>query len=306
MSDSITTLPPALERLRQLVASGSTGELSIQVGHGHTRVHLFAGRLLWASDPAGAHAFNDELIERSGIDAHRLGDAVDYCRQQDCDLAQYLVEHKLATRDAVTAAREHQLQKVLEKIVESPPGDVTFSPRNYTKHDTVVSFELEQILTTLSPRGESFEPEPKSDTKKIEENQMSLDTMLMRAQQAVPECVAVGYVDMTTGMLLGAQTVEPHPQDVLDLVAAATADLFQGQNVTAIERMFRKTRGRAEDGQHYFREIIVFSENLIHVFLRCKLQSSQAVVYVCRATANIGMVLAKTRSCLADIESSAV
>lgn len=133
---------------------------------------------------------------------------------------------------------------------------------------------------------------------------MTLDAMLAKAQQQIPECVAAGYVDMSTGMLLGVKTVDSHPQEVLDLVAAATADLFQGQSVTSIEKLFRKSRGHGEDGSHYFREIIVFSENLLHVFLRAKKRRDQAVVFVTRASANIGMVLSKSRSALADVESS--
>ncbi len=134
---------------------------------------------------------------------------------------------------------------------------------------------------------------------------MSLDTALSKAQQAVPECVAAGYVDMSTGMLLGVKTVDSHPQEVLDLVAAATADLFQGQSVTAIEKLFRRSRGQSEDGNHYFKEIIVFSENLIHVFLRSKKKRDQAAVFVCRGSANIGMVISKTRTVLAEIEGAA-
>lgn len=134
---------------------------------------------------------------------------------------------------------------------------------------------------------------------------MSLDTTLGKAQQTVPECVAAGYVDMSTGMLLGVKTIDSHPQEVLDLVAAATADLFQGQSVTAIEKLFRRARGQGEDGHHYFREILVFSENLIHVFLRSKKHGDQALVFVCRGTANIGMVLSKSRQTLADVEAAA-
>jgi hypothetical protein len=134
---------------------------------------------------------------------------------------------------------------------------------------------------------------------------MSLDTALTKAQQSVPECVAAGYVDMSTGMLLGVKTVDSHPQEVLDLVAAATADLFQGQSVTAIERLFRRSRGQGEDGSHYFKEIIVFSDNLIHVFLRSKKKRDQAVVFVCRGSANIGMVIAKSRGSLGDVENAA-
>jgi len=36
-----------------------------------------------------------------------------------------------------------------------------------------------------------------------------------------------GFVDMQTGMLLATKTVDSHPQEVLDLVAAATADIFE-------------------------------------------------------------------------------
>ncbi|MBZ0120099.1 MAG: hypothetical protein K8H88_24125 [Sandaracinaceae bacterium] len=133
---------------------------------------------------------------------------------------------------------------------------------------------------------------------------MSLDTALAKAQSSIPECVAAGYVDMSTGMLLGVRTVDSHPQEVLDLVAAATADLFQGQNVTAIEKLFRKSRGQSEDGSHYFNEILVFSQNLLHVFIRSKKHRDQSAIFICRGSANVGMALTKSRLAVGDIESS--
>ena len=133
---------------------------------------------------------------------------------------------------------------------------------------------------------------------------MSLDNALNAASQSIPECVAAGYVDMSTGMLLSVKTVDSHPSEVLDLVSAATADLFQGTNVVAIERMFKKTRGLTDDGHHYFQEIIVFSDNLLHVFMRGKTYTDHAVVFVCRKNANIGMVLAKSRISLPKIEAA--
>jgi hypothetical protein len=133
---------------------------------------------------------------------------------------------------------------------------------------------------------------------------MSLDRALATAQSSVPECIAIGYVDMSTGMLLGVKTVDSHPSEVLDLVAAATADLFQGPNVTAIEQTFKKARGLALDNYHYFKEIIVFSDNLLHVFTRGKKYNNHATVYVCRASANIGMVIAKTRMAHSSIEDA--
>jgi hypothetical protein len=134
---------------------------------------------------------------------------------------------------------------------------------------------------------------------------MSLDAALSKAQQEVPECVAVGFVDMSTGMLMAVRTVDSHPQEVLDLVAAATADLFQGRSVTAIEKLFRKSRGQAEDAKHYFHEIVVMSDNLLHCFQRSRKNSNHAVVFVTRASANIGMVLSKSRSMMRELETKA-
>ncbi len=133
---------------------------------------------------------------------------------------------------------------------------------------------------------------------------MSFDAAIKKAQTSVPECVAVGYVDMSTGMLLGVTTVDSHPSEVLNLVSAATADLFQGPSVKTIETMFRRSRGQTEDGHHYFQEIMVFSDNLLHVFLRSKKYPEQAAVFVCRASVNIGMALTKSRMTLRDIESA--
>jgi hypothetical protein len=133
---------------------------------------------------------------------------------------------------------------------------------------------------------------------------MNLDTALANVQRSVPECVAAGFVDMKTGMLLGVKTVDSHPQEVLDLVAAATGDLFQGANVSAIETIFKRARGLKDDNHHYFQEIIVVSDNLLHVFQRGKRNPDMVLVTVCRVSANMGMVLAKARAALPTVEQT--
>ncbi len=131
----------------------------------------------------------------------------------------------------------------------------------------------------------------------------NLDVALQKAITSVPECVAAGYVDLETGMLLGIKTVDSHPREVIDLLAAATADLFQGANVQTIEQLFRKARGVAEDGRHYFQEIIVNSDNLLHIFIRGKKQM-QVCVFVCHRGANLGMALTKAKMAMPEVEAS--
>ncbi len=132
---------------------------------------------------------------------------------------------------------------------------------------------------------------------------MSLDSKFPTFLATVPECVAGGYVDISSGMLLAVKTVDSHPQDVIALVAAATADLFAGQNITTIEQLFRRARGVQDNGHHYFQEIIVNSDNLLHIFIRGKKYPDYVTVFVCRKSANLGMALTKARMAIPDIEA---
>jgi hypothetical protein len=133
---------------------------------------------------------------------------------------------------------------------------------------------------------------------------MSLDAKLSSLSNTIPECVAAGYVDIASGMLLAVKTVDSHPQEVIALVAAATADLFAGPNITTIETLFKKSRGVAASDHHYFQEIVVNSDNLIHVFLRGRKYPDYVAVFVCRKTANLGMALVKARLAMPEIESA--
>jgi hypothetical protein len=131
----------------------------------------------------------------------------------------------------------------------------------------------------------------------------NLDAALQGAIASVPECLAAGYIDLTSGMLLGIKSVDSQPAEVVELLAAATADLFQGTNVRMIESIFKKARGLADDGHHYFQEFLVNSDNLIHVFIRGK-NEEHVSCFVCRKSANMGMVLTKARSAMPTLESS--
>lgn len=133
----------------------------------------------------------------------------------------------------------------------------------------------------------------------------NLDQQIAAACSTIPECLAGGYIDIASGMLLSVKTVDSHPAEVIDMLAAATGDLFAGPNVVAIENMFKKARGLASaEKPRYFQEIIVNSENLIHVFLRGKRYPDYVACFVCRKTANLGMALTKARAAMPEIEAT--
>ncbi|MBA2808705.1 hypothetical protein E0500_015185 [Streptomyces sp. KM273126] len=119
-------------------------------------------------------------------------------------------------------------------------------------------------------------------------------SLVKALRSEAPDCVAAGVVDMSTGMLLSYETVDNHPPEVLDLLAGATLDLFQGRTVVMIEDVFKERRGDTGD-QHFFQEILVNSENLTHLFIRINEQQDVVAVVVCRKSVNVGMLFAQAR-----------
>lgn len=124
-------------------------------------------------------------------------------------------------------------------------------------------------------------------------------------RSSVPDCVAAGIIDMSTGMLLSVETTDAHPQEVLDLLAAATFDIFQGRNVVMIEDIFKRRRG-VSGGGHYFQEILVNSQHLAHLFIRSAVSNNIVATVVCRRSVNIGMMFAQARMVMRQMEADGV
>ncbi len=121
---------------------------------------------------------------------------------------------------------------------------------------------------------------------------MSVASIINSIINDVPKTVAAGLVDIETGRLLGIKTVNKPPKEVMTMLTSATRDIFEGSNVTSIEAIFKKARGDSSD-DHYFKEIMVISTNLIHVFSRLKSRPSLVIISVCQDNANMGLVVVK-------------
>lgn len=124
---------------------------------------------------------------------------------------------------------------------------------------------------------------------------MSADSMCKTLLNEVPKALAAGLVDMETGMLLAVKTTDSHPQEVMDMLAAATKELFEGDMSLLIDRTFKQSRGDSGTDP-YFQEILVNSKNLIHMFMRVPSMPNVIATVVCRIDANLGLVVTKTRN----------
>ncbi|SLN25377.1 hypothetical protein ROA7450_01050 [Roseovarius albus] len=129
---------------------------------------------------------------------------------------------------------------------------------------------------------------------------MALDAAIKSALDTVPDCLAVGYIDMNTGMLLEMQGESPASVDVLETVSIAISNLFQGHGVQAFEKLLAEAGDGAIDNAG-FSEVTIFSGDHLFVFLKARDYQEHVVCFVCRGGANPGMVMAKSQMSLGKI-----
>jgi hypothetical protein len=122
--------------------------------------------------------------------------------------------------------------------------------------------------------------------------------------QSIPECVAAAYIDMSTGLMLADMAVGNYDRSYFEFVAAKTADIFQGPAIVDIENVWKKHRNHPLDDRHFFQEMLIVSDNSLHMFIRCKRNTDHAVVFITRKTANIGMAIAKSRASISPLEEA--
>jgi len=112
--------------------------------------------------------------------------------------------------------------------------------------------------------------------------------------EKVDDCLAVGVVDLNTGMLMGVHHSVPYfTQAYLDAVAAAAVEMFRGKNVRRVEELLSGQRGEAIKDS--FEEIFISSPKVFHFMATIK-DKGAVVVMVTKKTVNQGMGWAAIRT----------
>ena len=120
--------------------------------------------------------------------------------------------------------------------------------------------------------------------------------------EKVDDCVAVGVVDLNTGMLMGVHHTVPYfTQAYLDAVAAAAVEMFRGKNVRRVEELLSQQRG--EPIKDSFEEIFISSPKVYHFMATIK-EKGAVVVMVTKKTVNQGMGWSAIRNNLAAIRNT--
>lgn len=120
--------------------------------------------------------------------------------------------------------------------------------------------------------------------------------------ESVDDCLAVGVVDLSTGMMMGVHHTVPHfTQAYLDAVAAAAVELFRGKNVRRVEELLSQQRG--EEITDSFEEVFVSTIKTFH-FMTGITGKGAVVVMVTKKSANQGMGWSALRNSVGELAAA--
>lgn len=126
---------------------------------------------------------------------------------------------------------------------------------------------------------------------------MSLEPVLKEAMDKVAGCVAVGVVHLRNGMLLGQVTQNKQPTTVMQLLAGATGEMFEGPTTKRVQEAFRAANGKPEES-YLWETIVGRTKRTIHCMYRAPSRPDVVVVFVCHANAGMGLAIATSEGAL--------
>ena len=131
---------------------------------------------------------------------------------------------------------------------------------------------------------------------------MSLQTICESIYSDVNGAIAVAVVDLSSGMPLQVyHRVSYFTQDYVDLVSAASVDMFRGRNVAKVEEQLADQRNRPLS--HSIQEVLMTTEGTIHFMAVLPEKKDILALLVTNKKVSIGMGWAVLRNALPELSS---
>ncbi len=116
---------------------------------------------------------------------------------------------------------------------------------------------------------------------------MSLKDALEAGLADLPDCQTVCYVDMPSGLVLGAASRSPVAQELLDRLALLAATLLDSPALAALrDRLGTGRNGATGVGA----SVMVMGQGAMHVLVRSPSFPEHALCYICARTADPGVI----------------
>lgn len=217
----------AVVTLKNLSRRRASGELVAATEDVEVHVHLYQGRVAWATSSTSGSTLVNYLLERCQIDRDALREAVQECRRTQKRFGETLVEWGIAEPAQVRDALAAQVRDALDALHRFGALQTLFLPRD-SVYAEELTFELAEVLHEGEVAGPSLE---------------ELTTMSERVLLAVPEA---SWVQVLRGDKTVVSVGPSHGADAGQFLRATSKALHQSKAVASTLRCDRGTLvGRA-------------------------------------------------------------
>jgi hypothetical protein len=130
-----------------------------------------------------------------------------------------------------------------------------------------------------------------------------LDEALKNTMSEIPNCIAVGAVDLTTGTLLAIQAEQERSQEMLNVMTTTITELFEAPLLQAFSEIYAPDSDNS-GGSRQFTELLLMNAHHNYLLLRGRRRPECAIVVITRKETSAGMLMMKAMALMPDVENA--
>ena len=123
---------------------------------------------------------------------------------------------------------------------------------------------------------------------------MDIQALLDSVRHDFPECRAIAFGDLSTGLVLCVSAARKTPQERLDRLCRTAGELLDGATAGHAAAL-------APDGAGAVTQAVALSGGTLEIFLRSPLVATDTLCCICSANVNIDALIDRARAGLRDI-----
>lgn len=131
-----------------------------------------------------------------------------------------------------------------------------------------------------------------------------LDDLIHNVMAEIPHCVAFGVVDLSSGTLLAIQASQDKSQEMLNLVTAAIAELFEAPLMKAFAEIYAAGNAETAPDDAQFTELLLLNNYHNYLLLRGRKRPNIAVIVITDKATPSGLLMMKGLKAMPEIEDA--
>lgn len=130
-----------------------------------------------------------------------------------------------------------------------------------------------------------------------------LDEALRKTMSEIPNCIAVGAVDLTSATLLAIQAEEERSQEMLNIVTATVTELFEAPLLQAFSEVYSPQAEAGAAPERQFSEVLLLNSRHNYLLLRGRTHHQLAVIVITTKDTPVGLLMMKALAAMPAIET---